>query len=126
MHIQNVTDEFWFWYLQPEGLSQVADLVSFYKENATILRNVSIPLLLRIRRHYTHLLGNSKHTTESPTQICHQADGSPGGLHGEQHCLAQWYRAVCSKGFQPACWPVPHHVVMRQLSLCKTREPCLI
>jgi hypothetical protein len=28
--------------LQPEGLSQVADLVSFYKENATILREVGI------------------------------------------------------------------------------------
>ena len=26
--------------LQPEGLSQVADLVSFYKENANILREV--------------------------------------------------------------------------------------
>lgn len=26
--------------MQPEGLSQVADLVSFYKENANILRQV--------------------------------------------------------------------------------------
>lgn len=26
--------------VQPEGLSQVADLVSFYKQNATILREV--------------------------------------------------------------------------------------
>jgi hypothetical protein len=36
VHLQNAT----FFALQPEGLSQVADLVSFYKENANILREV--------------------------------------------------------------------------------------
>lgn len=29
--------------MQPEGLSQVADLVSFYKENAAILSAVTVP-----------------------------------------------------------------------------------